>query len=56
MLYSEGDTGVPTFDVGPEDFSFAEEDGTGSQACAAVAFAGSSGGALRLFFGTEAIG
>lgn len=36
--------------------SFAEADGTGSHACADVGFAGSSGGAFRLFFGTEDAG
>lgn len=54
--YSVGDTGVPVVDVGLEDFSLAEVDGTGSQLWAGVGLAGSSGGALRLFLGTEATG
>lgn len=54
--YSVGDTGVPVLDVVPEDFSLAEVEGTGSQLCAGVGFAGSSGGAFKLFFGTDATG
>jgi len=54
--YSVGETGVPVLDVVAEDFSFAELEGTGSQLCAGVGFAGSRGGAFRLFLGTEATG
>jgi hypothetical protein len=53
---SVGEVGVPLIDVLVADFSFAEDEGIGSQLWAGVGFAGSSGGALRLFFGTEDIG
>jgi hypothetical protein len=52
-VFSAGEVGVPLVDVLVMDFSFAEAEGTGSQLWAGVGFAGSSGGALRLFFGTE---
>lgn len=54
--YSDGEVGIPVPVVPEVDFSFADDDGTGSQACAGVGFAGSRGGAFRLFFGTEAAG
>lgn len=47
---------MPLVEVGPDDFSFAEADGIGSQLCAGVGLAGSKGGALRLFFGTDETG
>ena len=53
---SGGETGVPLLDVVVEDFSFADEDGTGNQLCPGVGFAGSSGGAFRLFLGIEETG
>lgn len=54
---SGGATGVPlAVVVAADDFSFAEEDGTGSHWCAVDGFAGSRGGALRLFFGTDDTG
>lgn len=56
----EGDTsdevGAPVAVAPVVDFSFADAEGTGSQLCAGVGFAGSSGGALRLFFGTDDAG
>ena len=42
--------------VPPAVFNLAEVGGTGSQLCAWVGFAGSRGGALRLFFGTDDAG
>ena len=54
--FSTGEVGVPLIDKLVTDFSFAEADGTGSQLWAGVGFAGSSGGALRLLFGTDEIG
>ena len=54
--WSVGEVGVPLVDVLVTDFNFAEDEGTGSQLWAGVGFAGSKGGALRLFFGTEDIG
>jgi hypothetical protein len=53
---SAGDAGVPLSEVVEEDFILAEEAGTGSQACAGVGLAGSSGGAFKLLFGMEEIG
>ena len=53
---SGGDAGVPLLEVVVADFSFADEDGTGRKACAGVGFAGSRGGAFRLFLGTDAAG
>ena len=53
---SVGEVGVPLVDGPIADFSFADDEGTGSQLWAGVGFAGSKGGALRLFFGTEDIG
>jgi hypothetical protein len=53
---SDGDVGAPVA-IGPvDDLNFADVEGTGSQAWAGVGFAGSSGGALRLFFGTDEAG
>lgn len=49
--WSEGDG-----EVAEDDFSFADDEGIGSQACAGFGFAGSSGGALRLFLGMEETG
>lgn len=40
----------------PLVLSFADAEGTGSQPWAGVGFAGSRGGALRLFFGTDDAG
>ena len=54
--WSVGEVGVPLVDVLVGDFSLAEDEGIGSQLWAGVGFAGSNGGALRLFFGTEDIG
>lgn len=57
MVRSGFDVGDPAADELPtEDFSFADDWGTGSHPWAAVGFAGSSGGAFRLFFGTEDAG
>jgi hypothetical protein len=42
--------------VPPVDFNLAEDEGTGSQLWAGVGFAGSRGGAFRLFFGTDDAG
>lgn len=52
-----GDAAVPAAVVLPPlGLSFADVDGIGSQPWAGVGFAGSRGGALRLFFGTDAAG
>lgn len=51
---SGGDDGVPVTERLP--LSLAEDDGTGSQACAGFGLAGSNGGALRLFLGTDETG
>lgn len=48
--------GVPLLDVGPAVLSLAEAAGTGSQLWAGVGFAGSKGGAFRLFLGTDTTG
>ena len=56
VLYSDGEAGVPLLDVIELVLSLAEEEGTGSQSCAAVGFAGSNGGALRLLLGTDETG
>jgi hypothetical protein len=53
---SGGEIGVPLAEYVPPDFSFAEEEGMGNQLWAAVGLAGSSGGAFRLFFGTDETG
>ena len=55
---SVGDVGDPAApDVAPPvAFSFAEDEGTGSQPWARVGFAGLRGGALRLFLGTDDAG
>ena len=47
--------GVPVEDVWVV-FNLAEEDGTGSQAWAALGLAGSNGGAFKLFLGIDEIG
>ena len=39
-----------------DDFNLAVEDGTTRNWCPGVGFAGSSGGALRLFFGKDETG
>jgi hypothetical protein len=51
-------TSGPGASVGdvPAPLSFADVEGTGSHAWAGAGFAGSRGGALRLFFGTEDAG
>ena len=54
-LYSDADSGVPV-DVAFEVLSFAEDEGTGSQACAVVGCAGSRGGAFILFLGIDEMG
>jgi hypothetical protein len=56
VVFSTGEVGVPLVDALVTDLSFAEAEGTGSQLWAGVGLAGSSGGALRLFFGTDEIG
>ena len=56
VALSVGEVGVPLIDELVTDLSFAEDEGTGNQLWAGVGFAGSKGGALRLFFGTEDIG
>ena len=59
-VFSVGDVGEPALPgdgiAPPVAFSFAEEDGTGSHPCAGLGFAGSRGGALRLFFGIDEAG
>jgi hypothetical protein len=50
-----GDIGVPE-ELTEPDRSFALWLGTGSHWCASVGFAGSRGGAFKLFFGMEATG
>lgn len=53
-----GELGVPLADVvlAPADFSLAVADGMGKKLCPGVGFAGSKGGALRLFFGSDETG
>ena len=53
---SGGDIGVPLFDVVPDDLNLADVAGTGSHWCPGVGFAGSSGGAFRLFLGIDETG
>ena len=54
---SVGEVAVPAAAAVPvDDLNFADVEGTGSHAWAGVGFAGSSGGALRLFFGTDDAG
>lgn len=57
---SVGDVGdaavAPAVEAPALGLSFADVDGIGSQPWAGVGFAGSRGGALRLFFGTDAAG
>ena len=48
--------GIPLLDVVPDDLSLAELAGTGSHWCPGVGLAGSRGGALRLFLGTDETG
>jgi hypothetical protein len=53
----EGDAGPPVdVTTPPLGLSFADEDGTGNHPWAGVGLAGSRGGALRLFFGTDDAG
>ena len=54
--YSGGEVGVPLEEVLDVDFSFADDEGTGSQLCAAVGWEGSRGGAFMLLFGMDATG
>lgn len=53
-----GELGVPlaVIELLPADFSLAVEEGMGKKLCPGVGFAGSRGGALRLFFGSDEIG
>ena len=53
---SGGDIGVPLADVCPPGLIFADAEGIGNQLWAGVGFAGSRGGAFRLFLGTEDTG
>lgn len=54
----DGEFGVPLAEVVllPTDFSFAVDDGIGKKLCPGVGFAGSRGGALRLFLGNVETG
>lgn len=56
IALSEDMGGMADIEVPPADFNFAEDEGTGSQLWAGVGFAGSRGGAFRLFFGTDDAG
>jgi len=47
---------VPLEEVLDADFSFADDEGTGSQLWAGVGLEGSSGGAFILLFGIDATG
>jgi hypothetical protein len=51
-----GVCGVPDADVPDDDFNLADAGGRGSHACPGLGFAGSKGGALRMFFGMEVTG
>lgn len=48
--------GVPLAEYDPPDLSLAEDEGMGSHAWAELGFAGSRGGAFKLFLGTEETG